>query len=48
MTALLERLGRAGKGKLVKRCGAGAFLFFAVKGLLWLLIPMVLAALAGR
>lgn len=26
---------------LMKRVGAGAFLFFLAKGLLWLLIPLI-------
>ena len=29
--------------KWAKRLGAGAFLFFLIKGLLWLLIPALIA-----
>ena len=47
LTTFKERLTRHGK-KIAKRCGAGAFLFFAIKGLLWLLVPAVAAALAAK
>jgi hypothetical protein len=46
-TTIKEALSRHGK-KVAKRFGAGAFLFFAIKGLLWLLIPAVAAALATK
>jgi len=32
--------------KLIKRFGAAGFLFFLIKGLLWLLIPALVAYLA--
>jgi hypothetical protein len=31
------------KPRLFKRLGAGAFLFFALKGLLWLTVPVLAA-----
>jgi hypothetical protein len=47
MGALAEKV-RGNWRKLAKRFGAGAFLFFAIKGLLWLLIPAVAAVLASK
>ena len=34
--------------KWTKRLGAAAFLFFLVKGLLWLIVPAVIAYFALR
>ncbi len=34
-------------GKWAKRLGAGAFLFFFVKGMLWLAIPIVAVVIQG-
>ena len=34
--------------KAAKRFGVGAFVFFAIKGLLWLLLPAVAAVLAAK
>jgi len=47
LRTIREKLSRHGK-KAAKRFGAGAFLFFAIKGLLWLLVPAVAAALAAK
>jgi len=47
--------GRAGKAagcpvrpRWLRRVGAAAFLFFLIKGLAWLCVPAVLAALAMK
>ena len=34
--------------KWLRRLGAGAFLFFFIKGLLWLIVPAVIALVSLR
>jgi hypothetical protein len=29
--------------RIIARCGLAAFIFFAIKGMLWLIVPAVLA-----
>lgn len=36
------------RGPWLKRLGAGAFVFFLVKGLLWLIVPAVLVTSGVR
>ncbi|MCA9243834.1 MAG: hypothetical protein KDA32_07780 [Phycisphaerales bacterium] len=41
-----ERIER-NTGRWAKRVGAGAFLFFFLKGMLWLMIPVVAVVIEG-
>jgi len=44
-----EDSGRAsGTERWAKRVGAAAFLFFLVKGLLWLIVPAIVAYFAVK
>lgn len=45
-----EAQGRSGVtgGRWGKRLGAAAFVFFLVKGLAWLVVPLAAAAIATR
>ncbi len=47
LSTIRQRLSPHAK-KITKRFGIGAFMFFAIKGLLWLLVPAVAAALAAK
>jgi len=47
MSTFRDRARLHGK-KIAKRFGLGAFAFFAIKGLLWILVPAVAAALAAK
>ena len=43
MTSRLTETDRMSRrGKLLKRLGAVGFLFFLIKGLLWLTVPLIL------
>jgi len=44
----IVNVSAGGRGHWLKRAGLGASLLFLAKGLLWILVPMILAWFGGR